>query len=150
MLPVLLVQAVLAFGGVFLLLTVSIFSYFNDKVDRYLIENTRFLFSRTETRSFLKEIQDSTLPTVLIREFNEKLLKVAEPRRVFRRLLLLCPLTGCLFVVSAFLGSLSDSSELITVLKPLLEPMVSTALVLGIVLALYCAIELARLSRQLA
>jgi hypothetical protein len=147
---VFLVQAVLALGGVFLLLTVSIFSYFNDKVDQHIVDNTKFLFSKTETRSFLQDIQDRDLPAALIRDFSQELLKIAEPRRVFRRLLLLSPMTGCLFVVSAFLGSFSDSSGLVVILTPVLNPVVITVLLLGIMSALYCAVELARLSRRLA
>jgi len=143
------VQALFALFGVFFLLAATVFHYFSDKIDRHAIDSVRLLFIKPETEILLGKIKDNALPPEIVRDFNQKILDIAEPRRMLRRLLLLLPLTGCLFLVTASLGSLGEAANLMT-LEPMLNLSVGLAFLLGIILAVYSGIELCRLTRKMA
>jgi len=151
LLPILLIPALFGLGGVFFGLCITVFHYFNEKVDQTILEKMRELFSSSTTDSFLQMIKDGSLPLHVLKDFNKDLFKITESRRRFRSLLLFLPFTGGLFISSASFASVSMiENELVTLIMPVLEFLTYSTLLVAFVMIGYCAFQLAKLARGLA
>jgi len=151
LLPEFLIQALFGLGGVCFILCITTFHYFNEKVNEYLLDKMRSLFSSSTTDEFLETIRDGTLPALVMKDFMEDLYKIVKPRRRLRSLLLFFPLSGCLFIFSASLASLSlIENELVMSIGTFLEFLADSILLIAFTLVIYCAFHLVKLARELA
>lgn len=111
----------------------------------------RMLFSSTTTSEFLNTIKKGSPPFPVIKDFIDDLLKIAGQRKRFRSLLFFFPLSGCLFIISASLASISlTDSETARLFAPTLEFSADLLLVIGIGVVLYCGYQLVKLCNELA
>ena len=150
LLPSYLIQALFAFGGVCLVLCITVFHYFKDKVDDHILEKMKELFSSSSTSEFIRRIKTGKLPKVVIRDFNDDLFEITSPRRRLQTLLLLFPIAGCLFILSASLAILaSPENEFVSQILPMLEYIADLVLAVAVILIIYCTVPLVRLLREL-
>jgi len=151
LLPEYLIPAFIALGGVLLVLCVYIFHYFGDRVNQRMLEKTKEFLSSAMTRDFLQKIEGGSVPSVVIKDFAAELLKIGEPRKTFRDLLLFSPITGVLFIFSACLATLTTvQNEFMRSIADSLELVADLALLGAIILLIYCAFKLVKLTRELA
>jgi hypothetical protein len=151
LLPIFLIQALLGLGGVCFILGITIFHYFNQKVEQHTLERMRVLFSSPETSEFIKTMKKGDLPFPVMKEFIDSLIDIAGQRRRFRSLLVFFPLSGCLFILSASFASVSlIEGETARIFAPILESSGDLLLLVGIALVLYCGFQLVKLCRELA
>lgn len=150
LLPPFVVQALFALGGVFTLLTAYVFYHFSQAVMQHMHDGVVALFSREGNRKLIRMIEQGHLPSVVTKQFGNEVLAMGEPRRTFRTLLVLSPASGALFLLSAFLATVqSVDGEMVVNVAGLLDLAVNTTLLIGIAFAIWCAVYLARLGREL-
>lgn len=150
LLPIFLIQALYGLGGVCFILCITVFHYFNQKVDQQTLEKMRMLFSSPDTSELVKTIRKSDIPFLVMKDFINDLLKIVSQRRRFRSLLVFFPLSGCLFILSASFASLSlIENETARIIAPILEYSGDLLLLVGIAVVLYCGFQLVKLCREL-
>ena len=127
------------------------FHYFNESVRIHSRDRLTVLLSGELTRDLIESIEQGTVPDVVVRDFTDEVISVGDPRRVFRALLLLSPITGAVFLCSALLGSLEEIMAKAT--STTVEVVGLGAYVLlffGMSLAIWTAINVAKLARELS
>ena len=86
----------------------------------------------------------------MVKDFSYSLVKIGEPRRRLRSLLLFFPVAGTLFMLSALFASIPEMQiELTVSFADTLEYLADSLLAFAIIVIIYCAYQLARLSREL-
>ena len=150
MLPVFLVQALFGLGGVCFVLFITVFHNFRDKVDSHIVEEMRAFFSSPQNHELLEKIGEGSLPPPVIRDFSNELLKTSAPRRKLRSVLLLLPLDGCLFILSASLASLSAmENEVVMSFLGTLEFLANSTLLAAFVVVFVWVYQLVKLAYEL-
>ena len=150
MMQTFLIQALFGLGGVFLILGITIFHYFKTKVDECISERINAYFTSSSSMNLNKALQKGTLPLPVIKDFYRDLIKILEPNRRLRSLLLIFPLNGFVFVLSAFFASMpSIFGESISSYFSTLEVLSNLALLFAIVMLFYGVFQLIRLTQNL-
>jgi len=107
-------------------------------------------FSQT-SEGFIEKIKQSEVPPTVMKDFNDGLFKIEQPRRRLLNLLLCFPVDGALFILSASIMSLLGmENEMITAMIDTLELVSNLAMLSAIIILIYSAIQLVRLGRELA
>ena len=150
MLPIFLVQALIGLGGLCFILCITIFHYFKDKVDKHILQEVQEAFSSSYTDEFIQKLREGKIPLIVIKNFSKSIFDISLPRRRMQSLLLFFPVAGCLAIISAIFGSfnLIDNplfSEFVTIF----DYVANTLLLLMILIIVYCAIQLIRLTKEL-
>jgi hypothetical protein len=149
--PTFLTQALFALSGVFVLLEMTVFHYFNQDVRRQANDRVIVLLSRESTKSLTDMIDKQQVPESVVRDFTDEVLLIGEPKRVFRATLLLVPIAACLLLSSALLGSLSETAGgSASGIAQIADWAAYILLIFGIGFTVWCAVNIARLARALS
>lgn len=151
LIPVILIQAIFGLSGVCFVFFVSIFHYFRDRVDKNIKDNMSKHFSSRADDDFFDKIKDGILSTVIMKDFTQELFEVTEPRRRLRTSLLLMPIAGCMFLVSALIACISMiENEFTSLFYTLFENAVYFTLIGAFIFLIYGIYQTIRLARALA
>jgi len=116
-----------------------------------MIDNLNSFFSMREADDFMKKVKKGDVPLPAIKDFANELVRIGEPRREFKSLLLSLPLAGIFFIASASLaGVCGIESETIIPYTSTLEYLADLMLVVSFVIFAYSVYHLVRLSRKIS
>jgi len=151
MLAISLVGALFGLGGLCFLLCITTFHYFKDKVDQRITQEMKEVFSSSYSNEFIKKMRKGEVPLVVIKDFSRNIFDISMLRRRLQSLLLWFPIAGCMAIISAILGSFDFvENELLSEFAGIYEYVVHTSLLITILIIVYCAIQLVRLTKELA
>lgn len=112
MLPQNLITPLFGLGGVCILIFLSTFHYFRDRVNNCIHDEITELFLSKETTSFIKGIKDGNVTSTMLRDFYNQLSNIWKLKLLLKSLLTYFPISSSLFIVSAILGSFIDYENL--------------------------------------
>lgn len=142
MFPSILVTALIALGGVCIVISITIFHYFKKGVDDYIYEEVRALFSSKETVAFLKGIKEGKVTSSMLRDFSKQLYESFKPLQWLRALWVYFPISGVFFIASGLIGSFADTNLIV-------DYTVYPTLIMGIAFLLLGILQLVRLGKKL-
>lgn len=150
LLPDYMIQALYGLSGVFVVLSVTTFYYFRDKVDEYVSQRTAEFFSSPSTGKLIERIRKRKAPTVVLRDFVSDLFKLSNPRRRLNALLLIFPTISCLFLLSASISFLVRVNNGFDLQVVTISDYISYFFLIAAILLVVCsAFHLIKLTREL-
>lgn len=142
MFPSVLVTALIALGSGCIIISISIFHYFRDRVDARVHEEMRELFLAKETAVFLKGIKEEKVTSSMLRDFSKQLFESFKPQQWLKALWIYFPISGIFFIGAGLIGSFADSN-------PIVDYSVYPTLVVGTAFFLLGILQLVRLGKKL-
>lgn len=143
MFPSNLITPIIALGSGCIVICISIFHYFRDRVDKHIHDEMTKLFSSEETTAFLEGIEEGTVTSTMFRDFYNQLSNIWKPKQLLRSLWTCFPTSGAFFIGVGLLGSLVDYENL------LYDYIVFSLLLVGTAFFIVGIIQLIRLGRKL-
>ena len=143
MFPQNLITSLVTLGGACIVICISIFHYFRDRVDNHIHDEMMKLFSSKEITAFLKGITDGHVTPTMFRDFYNQLSIIWKPKHFLKSLWICFPISGALFIVAGLLGSFADYENL------LYDYTVYSLLVIATTFFVAGTIQLIRLGKEL-
>ena len=143
MFPQDLINPLIALGIGCVVICISIFHYFKDRVDTHIHDEMTKLFSSKETTDFLKGIKSGEVTPTMLRDFYNQLSQIWKPKHLLRNLWICFPTSGALFIVVGLLGSFVDYENL------LYDYLTYSLLLIATIFLVFGIIQLIRLGRKL-
>jgi hypothetical protein len=140
--PSSLVTALIALGSGCIVISISIFHYFRDRVDNYIHEEMKDLFSSKETIAFLKGIKEGKVTSSMLHDFSGQLFESFKPQQWLKALWVYFPMSGIFSISAGLIGSFADSN-------PMVDYSVYPTLIVGIVFFVLGISQLVRLGKKL-
>ena len=109
MFPSALITALITLGSGCLILSVSIFHYFRERVSRLVLDNTTRILTSKETLAFLKAVKAEEVTTTMLSAFFQDLLAIWRPKQRLKKLWAYFPTSGVLFIFVGLLGSFAET-----------------------------------------
>ncbi len=150
LLPIELIQAFIALGGVCIVACPEVFYYLKIKVDECVSARVQKYFSSPTSSSFNNALTAGTLPLPIVKDFSEDLGQILEPNRRFKSVLVLLPIIGSAFIFSAVMAALPLFVDGISVYSTFLEILSDSILVVGFIGFVYSLNNLIKLLQVLA
>ena len=113
MFPSALITPLIALGSGCVVISLSIFHYFRDRVDNYIHSKMEDLFSKETTTEFIDGIKDGKVTSSMLHDFSEQLFEIFKPQQWLRALWIYFPLSGAFFICAGLVGSFAESNTLI-------------------------------------
>ena len=107
MLPTTLVTALIALGSACIIISISIFHYFRERIDTYVSECTTKILTSKETTTFIKDVKSGIVSKQVLKDFFNDLIEIWKPEQWLTGLWRLFPLSGLFFILVGILGSFS-------------------------------------------
>jgi hypothetical protein len=142
MFPSALTTALIALGGVCVIISLTIFHYFKDRVDTYTYQEMKDLFSSRETALFIKGIKEGKVTSSMLHDFSGQLFESFKPRQWLKALWAYFPVSGIFFISAGIIGSFADTN-------PIVDYSVYSTLIVGIAFFLSGILQLVRLGKRL-
>ena len=142
MFPSTLVTALIALGSGCIVISISIFHYFRDRVDNYTHGEMRDLFSTKETMKFLKGVKEGKVTSRMLHDFSEQLFESFKPQQWLKASWVFFPLSGIFFIGAGLIGSFAD-------FNPIVDYSVYPTLIVGTAFFFLGILQLVRLGKKL-
>ena len=142
MFPSSLVTALIALGSGCIIISISIFHYFRDRVDSYIHDEMKDLFSTDETTAFISGIKEEKVTQRMLHDFSKQLFESFKPQQWLKALLTYFPLSGAFFIGAGLIGSYAEINLII-------EYSVYPTLIIGIIFLLLGIAQLIKLGKKL-
>lgn len=137
-------------GGASITAFIALLYYFKDRVDDYTVEHIAAFFSSKENLRLIKEISQGKVSSKVSEALVSDLSETQEPKVRLRRIVVTLPVAGCLFIISAIVGSLVHSeNEFISQIATEVEIFAYGALLIAVIFLVYSIIQLIRMNRRL-
>lgn len=143
MFPSVLVTALVALGSGCIVISISIFHYFRDRVKTQIDEEMKTLFSTKETTTFLKGIKEGKVTSAMLRDFTNELLESLKPQQWLKALWVYFPTSGIFFIVVGLFGSFADYQN------PFFDSLIYALLIIAVAFFILGLWQLVRLGRKL-
>lgn len=140
--PSTLATPLLALGGVCIIISITIFHYFRDRVDSYIHDEMKNLFSTEEATAFINGIKEGKVAPNMLHDFSKQLFEIFKPQQWLKALWIYFPISGLFFIGAGLIGSFVDSNLII-------DYSVYPTLVAGTAFFLLGIIQLIKLGKKL-
>lgn len=143
MFPQNLITPLITLGSGCIIICISIFHYFRDRVDSHIHDQMTILFSSKDTTDFLKGIKDGKVTPIMFRDFYNHLSQIWKPKHWLRNLWICFPTSGALFIVVGLMGSFVNYENL------LYDYLTYSLLLIATIFFVFGIIQLIRLGRKM-
>lgn len=143
MFPSVLVTALIALGSGCIIISISIFHYFRDRVSSHVRDNMVRTFSSKETIAFLEAIKEGKVSSIMLKDFFNQLSTIWKPQQWLKNLWVYFPTSGVFFIIVGLLGSFANYENLI------FDCAIYTLLLIAIAFFILGTWQLTKLARKL-